>query len=324
MRREERLFALLSLVCSRRAISFAEIRDAMSEDYGGNPGSARRKFERDKLELAELGFALRYDGVRNLYAPPEEALRRRGLALTGEEAALCRLALAVAAADPGSPLRADAVGCLARLARVVAPSADAPAPPLRVHHPTREEAPDLADNLRRLSVATWRRLPVRFSYRREDGGPRRTRDVEPWGLFARDGRWYLVGWDRMRDDERTFRLARMRRLHVEGLPDGAPRFGVPASFDVAKVAARAPWDWSVHAPVEAVLRVDEVVADAVARALGGDATVEDGERVRRTVTHASALTAFAVERLPRVHVEAPEPTAGEWRALLHAASGRHA
>ncbi|GDX80190.1 hypothetical protein LBMAG42_20010 [Deltaproteobacteria bacterium] len=294
----------------------------MPEAYDGDPASARRKFERDKRDLHQLGLTLAYDAARNLYAPPVDSLRRRRLQLSGAEAAICRLALALAAADPRSPLQADAAGCLARLARAIAPGPAAPPPPVHLHHPTRDVEPDLPDQLRRLGTAIRRRLPVRFTYRREGGGPRRAREVEPWGLYARQGRWYVVGWDKGRVAQRTFRIVRMRQLQVEGLPDGAPRFERDPAFDLAATAARPPWDWNVHAPVEAVLRVGAEVADSVVRGLGGDARYEGGV-VRRTVTNANALLVFAVERLPRVHPIAPAPLAEHWESRLKRIAERH-
>ena len=310
----------------------------MPEDYGGEPASARRKFERDKGDLADLGFPLGYDAVRNLYSPPVMALRQRRLLLGGAEAAVVRIALAVAAGDPASPLRTEANGCLARLARATAPPPVLPglapsrsvspnALPVQVHHPTRESAPHLHDALRRFGVAIRRRLPTTFTYEHEagprrGGGRRRWRAVEPWGLFAREGRWYLVGFDRDRQAERTFRVAEIDRLHVEGLPDGAPRFVRPPEFDIAAVAERRPWDFLVHAPVEARLRVDPVLAESAVRALGGDARAE-GEVVVRTVTYAAALEDFAWERMPRVRPEAPERLVEAWRKRLARIAARH-
>lgn len=46
-------------------------------------------------------------------------------------------------------------------------------------------------------------------------GPEPTlRAVEPWGLVASKGRWYLVGMDRLRDDERMFRVDRIKASKI--------------------------------------------------------------------------------------------------------------
>ena len=54
-------------------------------------------------------------------------------------------------------------------------------------------------------------------------GPAR-RHLQPWGVVRYSGRWYVVGLDTDRDEERVFRLSR-----VVG---DARRVGAPASYDV--------------------------------------------------------------------------------------------
>ena len=49
---------------------------------------------------------------------------------------------------------------------------------------------------------------VRFAYRSRDGTESR-REVEPHTLVNLGRRWYLVAWDRRREDWRTFRLDRL-------------------------------------------------------------------------------------------------------------------
>src|SRR5262249_12654316 len=51
---------------------------------------------------------------------------------------------------------------------------------------------------------------VRFAYRSRDGTDSR-REVEPHSLVNLGRRWYLVAWDRRRDDWRTFRVDRLAR-----------------------------------------------------------------------------------------------------------------
>ena len=49
---------------------------------------------------------------------------------------------------------------------------------------------------------------VRFAYRGRDGAASR-REVEPHSLVNLGRRWYLVAWDRGREDWRTFRVDRL-------------------------------------------------------------------------------------------------------------------
>ena len=51
---------------------------------------------------------------------------------------------------------------------------------------------------------------LRFAYRRRDGAESR-RDVEPHALVNLGQRWYLLAWDRGREDWRSFRVDRLAR-----------------------------------------------------------------------------------------------------------------
>ena len=65
-----------------------------------------------------------------------------------------------------------------------------------------------------------RRLPrlecLRFAYRSRDGTDSR-REVEPHSLVNHGRRWYLVAWDRRREDWRTFRIDRLTRPAATGV-----------------------------------------------------------------------------------------------------------
>ena len=57
---------------------------------------------------------------------------------------------------------------------------------------------------------------VRFGYRSRDGTESR-REVEPHALVNHGRRWYLVAWDRGREDWRTFRIDRIWRPASAGV-----------------------------------------------------------------------------------------------------------
>lgn len=60
---------------------------------------------------------------------------------------------------------------------------------------------------------------VRIRYTAGDGSTT-TRDVEPIMFGSTSGRWYLVGWCRLRDDVRWFLVARIERASVTAAPCG--------------------------------------------------------------------------------------------------------
>jgi predicted DNA-binding transcriptional regulator YafY len=67
-----------------------------------------------------------------------------------------------------------------------------------------------------IAAACRDRERLRFGYQRRDGATSR-RDVEPHSLLNRGQRWYLVAWDRQREDWRTFRLDRLTRPSPAGV-----------------------------------------------------------------------------------------------------------
>lgn len=84
------------------------------------------------------------------------------------------------------------------------------------------------------SAAVRDRQVLRFDYGADDRPARRT---EPHAVVAREGRWYLLAWDRDADDWRIFRLDRMRPRVPTG-PSFAPR-PLPAADAQTYLAARA-------------------------------------------------------------------------------------
>ncbi len=116
-----------------------------------------------------------------------------------------------------------------------------------------ETKPD-ASLLMLLSDAVQARQCVQISYRSQrDEITRRT--VEPYGLVGRQGRWYLVGYCRLRADHRTFRLDRIQTV----LPIDT-HFDRDEGFDFHAYAIQAlenyPVNWHVkvvfHAPLDRV------------------------------------------------------------------------
>jgi predicted DNA-binding transcriptional regulator YafY len=112
---------------------------------------------------------------------------------------------------------------------------------------------------------------VRFAYRSRDGTESR-REVEPHSLVNLGRRWYLVAWDRGRQDWRTFRVDRVSRPASTGVrfdprelpaPDAAAWVEqsisrMPTRFEAeltlrasaADMAARMPRHWGGFEPID--------------------------------------------------------------------------
>lgn len=95
---------------------------------------------------------------------------------------------------------------------------------------------------------------LRFDYRTHDGGEGR-REVEPHRLVRSGNRWYLVAWDLMRGDWRSFRVDRMTpkiptgpRFSPRDLPPGGAAEFVSRGINRATTQVRARV--VLHAPLD--------------------------------------------------------------------------
>lgn len=216
----ERLINLIvTLTSSRRPRSFAELRRATDAYKQDDPQSARRMFERDKDALRTLGVPIQSveiasdDAVGYLIDPDDYQLP--AIQLDRDEVTALALGIAMAG---GQQERLA-------LSKVVALSPDpveVTPPPLRLH-----VSDDAIDTV---ADAVTQRATIEFGYRRSDGDEQRRR-VDPWAVGVHNGIGYLIGFDHLRQERRTFRLSRVTsKITVVGEPAGFQR---PASLDLA-------------------------------------------------------------------------------------------
>ncbi|MDQ4095635.1 MAG: WYL domain-containing protein [Actinomycetota bacterium] len=71
-----------------------------------------------------------------------------------------------------------------------------------------------ATHLEALQRSLTERTRVELDYRSASRGELTTRSVDPWGLIASGGRWYLVGFDHLSNDERMFRADRIKDVRI--------------------------------------------------------------------------------------------------------------
>lgn len=102
------------------------------------------------------------------------------------------------------------------------------------------------------------------------------RTVDPWALFFSAGRWYLVGWCHRVEDERIFRLDRIRSLDV--LEETA---SVPEDVDLSKYEAVYVQNAS-HLPVTLDLRPEAAWVLEYYPTLSQEPAGEGWTRVRLT------------------------------------------
>jgi proteasome accessory factor B len=236
-KRAERLVNLvIALLGTRQYVTAARIR-ATVPGYEADDGTERadeafkRMFERDKAELREMGVPLEtgrtsvfdteegYRIARADYELPE-------ITLTGGEAAAVGLALRL---WESAQLAGAAHSALVKLKAAGVDVDGSRGLRLQPRLDAGESAFEPA-----YAAARDRRV-LEFDYRRPDDDEPARRRVQPWGVVAWHGRWYLVGLDLDRQAPRQFRLSR-----VVGSPSvtGAPgAFEPPADIDLAAVVA---------------------------------------------------------------------------------------
>jgi predicted DNA-binding transcriptional regulator YafY len=207
-----RLLDLLSLLQGRRDWPGAELADRL--EVSG------RTVRRDVGRLRDLGYP-----VESLTGPAGGYRLRAGTAmppllLDEEEAIAIAVGLRTAARASVTGIEETSIRALVKLEqvlpthlrrRVAALGSATIAGP--VSGPTVDP-----QHLTTIAAACRDTECIRFDYRSRDGTGTRRR-LEPHSLVNRGRRWYLVGWDRGRDDWRTFRVDRVSRPAATG-----PRF----------------------------------------------------------------------------------------------------
>ncbi|HET9260667.1 MAG TPA: WYL domain-containing protein [Acidimicrobiia bacterium] len=159
---------------------------------------------------------------------------------------------------------------------------------------------DETKNVGVLREAAGKQQVVHISYRSVAKEEMTERDIEPWSVFATLGRWYVLGHCRLVDDQRTFRIDRIRQLEVLDetfeRPVAVPEPGVgysPSEGDIECVIDLEPsarWVLEYY-PVEVLADGEDIVrikfyspdTEVPARLLlrlGTDARLVEGDEVR--------------------------------------------
>ena len=110
---------------------------------------------------------------------------------------------------------------LAKLGRALNASTEAASPGISV-----TLDPGSPAHLEGLQEAMTNKTGVEIEYLSASKGELTKRAVEPWGLIAAHGHWYLVGLDDRSGEERMFRTDRIKSVVVTGHP-----VEVPLDFD---------------------------------------------------------------------------------------------
>ena len=261
-----RLLQLLSLLQARRDWPGLELADRL--EVSG------RTIRRDVERLRNLGYP-----VDSLTGPAGGYRLRAGAAmppllLDDEEAIAIAVGLRTAARASVTGIEETAVRALVKLEQVLpthlrrrvrALGTASISPP--VGGPTVDP-----QHLTVIAAACRDSERLRFAYRSRDGTDSR-REVEPHALVNLGPRWYLLAWDRTREDWRSFRVDRLARPVATGvrfkartLPakdaaafvkqsiiEAPHRFEARVTLraPASEVAIRVPAHWGTIQPIDA-------------------------------------------------------------------------
>jgi len=232
--RTERLLNLLfALMASSRPVPKHVLREAI-DAYRESPSEEafERMFERDKDELRGMGVPVETvegsDGVGGIegYRVAADAYALPEMEFTPDELAV----LGVAARVWEQASLGDAAQRALRKLETLVPGVVVDGSVgVETRVATAEPSfPVLLDAVRQ-------RRAVRFDYRKPGEAAPETREVQPWGVASRRGRWYLVGHDVVRGEARVFRLSRVLGAVTTYGPAAA--YDVPEGIEVTRLIA---------------------------------------------------------------------------------------
>lgn len=311
----------------------------------------KRMFERDKLELRNMGVPIETIGEEgeediryrlrpsDFYLPYLAVATQRGIAkprkvdrqgyrslaeLTFDADELAAVAEGAARARQlGDPvLRADVDSAVRKLA-VDLPLGAASAGDATYLRQPRERAD--ATVFEALSDALFRQKRASFDYRPMGRDETGRRSVEPYGLFFLNGHWYLVGHDLDREALRNFRVSRIGAVKVNAAKSETPDYEIPEDFSLREHArSRNAWELGDDKPLEAIVEVRGTSGAARAAAALGEPVAGHPNRrcydVRRRDVFARWLLSFAGELVP----VAPPALVDDFRAQVAATRARYA
>ncbi len=284
MERAERLLDLVALFLNaREPVSWGDIQEAFPDDYAaGSPEANIRKFERDKADLAELGIALVYlqgdEREKDGYQLDRSGYYLPDVGLQPDELAVLYAAGSAALAEEAFPFREDLAHALKKMAFAAGDGPGAGRSWARMASLREGEADQLAQHVASLSGAIASRKRARLRYRSLARGQVSDRDVDPWGLVYRFGRWSLAGYCHLRKGRRVFRVDRILRLEINETRPRSPDFEVPPDFRLDEVASARPWEYGGREPFEARLRLAPELAFLAERTFAGSQVVERSKR----------------------------------------------
>jgi proteasome accessory factor B len=297
--------ALLLASCSR-PLTAEQCRAAeLGYPSGQDDAAFIRMFERDKDALRAAGLVIDVtdNGDTEAYRLDSEATYAHPVELAGEEISAIRAVTAALADDTSFPFRDDLAFALGKLGTYGAEGTLA-----TTEIADDEDSAGHSLDARALAEAVQTRKTVTFHYTNNAGETRR-RTVYPYGVFFREGEWYVAGRDCDADMIKTFAVSRIRDLDVNPIRPRTPDFDRPEGFDVREHELLPFQIGPVSAQARIRFEPDAAWrAPGLARGRGTIDTLPDGSVVWTVpVAHIARLASWLLDQGPGLlPVEPPE------------------
>jgi proteasome accessory factor B len=232
----ERLINLtLALLATKRHLTKSEIFKVVA-GYSGSPETMERMFERDKDELRSLGIEIEVKGIDPLFEDEQGYLiRSETFQLSENEFTKEELLYLTMAANlwHDSALGSDSKAALLKIQSLSGPiESDA------VNTPAVRDS-ESAALLSSVFEAVDTEQLIKFGYKGKE------RTAQPFGLYTRDGFWYLVA--REEDEVKSFKLLRIEGKIVKEGKTGS--FKKPPEFDLIKFLSNSRSEQEIQAQV---------------------------------------------------------------------------
>ena len=323
----DKLIRQLSLVAflmaERRAVTARDIKGSVEGYQEMSDEAFARRFYSDRAELLALGVPLHsqrdeYTG-EELYNMRSERYFLPPLELTDDELAALQTCLYLLEGKfaYAEPLRLALQNlALGRPGFAEAPTDTA----MRVEVLDPEYSAEMQGRLGKLEGAISKQRTVKFPYWSISRDEERERTVNPYALFQDAGAWYVVGEDLDADDERTFRVSRIRG-EIRFATRRERDFRLPADFDVDHYRGRPPWQIG-DAVGEARIEVGGDTAWWVERTYGDSGRIEDGVFVTE-YSSLPLLASWVLRQDGRAVPQAPDELRREVARALRLVRERH-
>src|SRR5437773_7769962 len=310
-------------MAERRPVTAREIKSSVEGYQEMSHEAFARRFYSDRAELQALGVPLTSQRDEHtgeeLYNMRSERYFLPELELNEEELAALQTCLYLLEGRfaYAEPLRLALQNlALGRPGFSEAPTETA----MRVEVLDPEYSPEMQGRLSKLEAAISKQRTVKFPYWSISRDDERERSVNPYALFQDAGAWYVVGHDLDADDERTFRVSRIRgeiRFATRRERDFRP----PAELDVDQYRGRPPWQIG-DLTGEARIEVGGDTAWWVQRTYGDSGRVEDGVFVTG-YSSPGQLASWIVRQDGRASPVAPPELRREVARALRLVRDRH-